>query len=245
MNRTKIALLSFAVTSWLFLFSAAPAQDAKASGPDETVAEVPELSQFHEVIYKIWHTAWPEKDVAMLVELLPEIRQGADTLAKAKLPGILRDKEPVWRENINQLLKIVADYSGAASPIDTAKLLDAAERLHGQYEKLVRVTRPALRELEDFHQVLYMIYHHYLPDKDEAKLASSVAELKQKMKVLGSATLPDRLRKKEPAFIAARATLAKSVDALDPSKAKGDFKAFSSQVERVHTDYQAVQGVFE
>ncbi len=245
MRRTGSAILLLSLIIALPRFSSAVSQEKKDTRPDETVAEVPELSQFHEVIFKIWHSAWPDKNIGMLVELLPDIRRDSDTLAKAQLPGILREKEGVWKQNIELLLSIVADYAGASSPVDSAKLLDAAERLHGQYEKLVRITRPPLEELEAFHQVLYMIYHHYLPGQDKLKLVSSVKELKEKMKVLNSATLPDRLKKNEQAFIAARAALAKSVKALDVSKLNNDFNKFESQVETVHSDYQTLQKLFE
>ena len=33
-----------------------------AQVPADAVAEVPELVSFHEVIFKIWHEAWPNKD---------------------------------------------------------------------------------------------------------------------------------------------------------------------------------------
>ena len=32
----------------------------------EVSATVPALTEFHKVIYKIWHTAWPNKDYDML-----------------------------------------------------------------------------------------------------------------------------------------------------------------------------------
>jgi hypothetical protein len=245
MTRIQRLYFSFALASCFLLAGAAAAQDKPGPGPDETVAEVPMLTQFHEVIYKLWHTAWPEKNVAMLIELLPEIREYSDTLAKAELPGILRDKQRVWDESIVRLQAIVTEYAGATSPLDSQKLLDAAEQLHGQYEALVRITRPVLREVEEFHQVLYMIYHHYLPAQDQVKLAASIDQLKEKMASLNKAALPERLKEKEKAFLSARTALAKSVKALDASTAKKNFKAFSKQVDAVHTNYLALQSAFE
>ena len=150
MTRARILVLSSSLAFCFLLVSSTYAQEKKDTQPGETVAEVPVLSQFHEVIYKLWHTAWPEKDVTMLAGLLPEIRQYADTLANVKLPGILREKQQMWNENIARLQAIVTEYAAATSPLDSQKLLDAAERLHGQYEALMRITRPALKELEEF-----------------------------------------------------------------------------------------------
>jgi hypothetical protein len=245
MTRTR-GLLFFSLLAFhLLAATAAVAQKPPAPQPDETVAEVPVLTQFHEVIYKLWHNAWPEKNLTMLADLLPEIREYSDTLARAELPGILRDKQKVWNENIARLQTIVREYAAATVPLDSQKLLDAAEQLHAQYEALVRVTRPVLKEVEEFHQVLYMIYHHYLPAKDQPKLASSVDQLKKKMVLLKNAVLPERLKAQEKAFIAARAKLAKSVGALDAATAKKDLKSFTKQVETVHADYLALQSAFE
>jgi hypothetical protein len=226
-------------------FAAGIAQDAKPPHSDETTAQVPILTEFHEVIFKVWHTAWPEKNTAMLVELLPEIRHYSDSIAKVQLPGILRDKEKVWKENTAKLQEIVTEYAKATSPIDSQKLLNAAEQLHAQFEKLVRITRPVLTEIEAFHQVLYMLYHHYLTDKDQEKIVSSVEELKEKMALLEKATLPERMKKKEAAFIEARTILSRSVNALDVSMVKDNPTEFAARVETMHSDYQAMEKVFE
>jgi hypothetical protein len=67
-----------------------------AQTQEEVKAEVPELKAFHSVIYKLWHNAWPEKDIAMMAELIPEIEKGVEKVQKAQLPGILREKKPHW-----------------------------------------------------------------------------------------------------------------------------------------------------
>ena len=54
-------------------------------------ARVPALSAFHEVVYPLWHDAWPKKDVDALVALSPKVNAGVEAIAKAELPGILRD----------------------------------------------------------------------------------------------------------------------------------------------------------
>jgi hypothetical protein len=35
----------------------------------EISSSIPELSDFHEVIYPIWHTAYPDKDIKMMKEM--------------------------------------------------------------------------------------------------------------------------------------------------------------------------------
>lgn len=242
---TRLQCIAVPLAIALAMVSPAISQHIAEMHENETTAQVPILSDFHDVIFKVWHTAWPEKNVAMLSELLPDIRHFSDSLSKVQLPGILRDKQKVWQENTVRLKEIVSMYAKASSPVDSQKLLDAAENLHSQYEALVRITRPVLKEMDAFHQVLYMLYHHYLPKENVEKLASSVVQLKEKMAFLGKATLPDRLKKREAAFNEARAALAASVQVLDGSMAKSNLKEFASKVEVMHADYQALEKVFE
>lgn len=236
------AVLALTISLPALAQEAKPEKDEHAG---EITATVPALTDFHEVIFTIWHTAWPEKNVALLAELAPEVRRQGDILAKAQLPGILRDKEDAWRAGIEELQTILTDYEQASSLVDSIRLLDAAERLHARFEGLVRVIRPPLKEVDAFHQVLYMVYHHYLPGRDEDKLAAAVKEMKEKITVLDEAKLPERQKKREPAFIAARAKLSNAVKAMDARLIESDFDVFVAAVEAVHTAYQELEHVFE
>ncbi len=238
MNRyLKFAALSFVLCAGGF--------SAYAQRPAEATASVPALDSFHEVIFKIWHEAWPNKNVAMLQQLLPEVEKGISEVASAQLPGILREKKALWEEGIRKLQIAGSDYRAAATAKNDTALLAAAETLHSRFEALMRATRPALGELDDFHAVLYMLYHHYLPAYDIANIKSSAADLKQKMTALNAAQLPARLKQKESEFQAARAKLSKSVDALESIIRSGNEKTIKDAVETVHSNYQALDRVFE
>lgn len=239
----SIALISVALCAW-----SARLQAQNTTPPDhaaEVKAQVPELRTFHTVIYEIWHGAWPKKDTAQLAALLPKVEAGVKSVAAAELPGILRDRKAAWNQNVAALQAIAADYKGAVEKKDQQKLLDAAEKLHSQYEKLVRVIRPALPELEDFHTVLYMLYHYYMPGDLLEQMKSSATALKEKMAVLDKAVLPERLKSKEPVFTTTRQNLSSSVDALAATAPSNDLKKIKSAVVKVHTDYQALEKVFE
>ena len=207
----------------------------------EAKAEVPALGDFHEVIYVIWHDAWPAKDYAKLRSLLPEIEKGTAALVSAPLPGILQHKQSVWNEGIQALKTTVDEYRTAVQAENNEALMSAAEKLHSNYERLVRVIRPPMKELEDFHSSLYMLYHHYLPAFDLEKIKSSSVELKFKMGVLQAAKLPDRLSAKKQAFDDARDDLAEAVAVLEAAAQSGDKAKVTQAVEDVHTRYEAAQ----
>jgi len=211
----------------------------------EATASVPELEAFHEVIFQIWHEAWPNKNTAMLQQLLPEVEKGISNVASAQLPGILREKRGVWEEGVKKLQGAGSEYKTAAAAKDETRLLAAAEILHSRYEALMRAIRPALKELDEFHAVLYMLYHHYLPGYEIEKIRSSAVELEQKMTALNGAKLPERLKQKDSEFQAARAKLSASVEVLESGVRSNDEKAIKAAIDEVHTSYQALNRVFE
>jgi hypothetical protein len=214
-------------------------------GTTETKAEVPALARFHTVIYKIWHTAWPDSNYAMLSAALPELHRHMEDLTSAKLPGILRDKEAAWQEALGKLRQIIVEYGSAVEAKDNPRLLNAAEKLHSQYEKLVRVVRPAMKELEEFHVVLYTLYHHQMAIYNPDSVKATVVELKKTMEILKGAKIPDRLQRKSSMFITARAQLSTSVDTLSSTVSSKDERRIRAAVNNVHANYQILEKVFD
>jgi DNA repair exonuclease SbcCD ATPase subunit len=218
---------------------------AYAQAPADAVAEVPALTSFHEVIFKIWHEAWPQKNTALLKDLLPEVEAGVSNVASAKLPGILREKRADWEKDVSDLEAALEAYKAAAEADAGPRLMDAAEELHGRFEALMRLIQPPLKELEDFHSSLYMLYHHYLPEYDIEKIRSSADELEAKMQSLRAARLPEQLQDKKAEFEKDLEALSDSLDAFAGSLKTRRREAIKEAVEKMHADYQKVRGIFE
>ncbi len=211
----------------------------------ETEGKVPELIEFHKVIYLIWHEAYPVKDYAALRNYLPEIFAYTQKLYKAKLPGILRDKEEKWKEGIAELKKAVNAYNGAVRNSDDQALLDAAELLHSRFEMLVRIIRPVTREVDQFHRVLYVVYHKYLPDKKYDRIKTASEELKLKAEAITTAELPGRLKPKSDQFNTAAIALHESSKELQKICETGDGNAIEKAVEDLHTAYRNLETIFD
>jgi len=211
----------------------------------DTSWEVPELWDFHEVIYQLWHEAWPEKDTKVLKSLVPEIEEGYKKLSDAKLPGILRDKADSWDSGIKHMGEIIGIYKEASEKEEVQPLLDAAEALHSQFEELVRLIRPVSKEVDLFHQELYKIYHYYMPDYDYEKIKVSVANLRDLADNLENAKLPGRLKDKKEDFQKAISDLRKKVESLAEVVAQGNDQAkIEKSIESMHTAYQDLEGVY-
>ena len=211
----------------------------------ETESAVPELSAFHEVIYPIWHTAYPEKDIAMLKSLVPQVNELAAKVFAAKLPGILREKQAKYDAGLAEFRKSVEAYNAAAKGADDKAMLDAAEALHAKYEALVRAIRPVLAEMDAFHKVLYVVYHKDLPDKKWDNIRAAAPDLKAKAEAVTQAKLSARLEPKKDAFNAAAAGLVEAASALAALGREADGAAVEAAVLKLHTSYQALEKIFD
>ena len=214
--------------------------------PDpDTESTVPELIDFHDIIYPIWHTAFPAKDYKALRSFLPEIEAGMARINAAVLPGILRDKKQGWESGLAEFNLAVDAYKKAAAGTDDQALLDAAELLHMRFEMQVRAIRPVAREVDAYHKVLYVVYHKYLPEKRYAEISSAAADMVAKAEAVTKATLSKRLETKTEAFQAAAALLLSETKALEAAGKAGLEKDILLLVEKVHSAYQALEKVFD
>lgn len=214
------------------------------SNPDAE-STVPELFAFHDVIYPIWHQAYPDKDYAALAGFVPDINAGAEKIYAAKLPGILRDKETAWKNGLDELRKAVAAYNLAVQEKNNEALLLAAETLHSRFEMLVRIIRPVLKQVDAFHKVLYVVYHTYLPNKQYDQIGAVSGDLTAKAEAIAAAKLPERLQDRTARFNTASKQLVKLTKSLAKACRKNDPHRIETAVEKMHSGYQAVEKVFE
>ncbi len=213
--------------------------------PDELRTSVPELKEFHSTIYDLWHNAWPNKDIEKLKELLPAVNEGYKKLTEVRLPGILRDKEAMWSKNLEDFSMIIKEYESAVMKDDAQAILDAAEKVHLQFEALVRTIKPVIPELDDFHKTLYVLYHYYLPEYNYDKIKVSVDTLLIKMDRLNKAELPKRLKVREKEFNKARKELSTSLKDLKKVLNTKNKEKIVEKIELMHSKYQSVEAVFD
>lgn len=210
----------------------------------ETESSIPELVAFHEVIYPIWHTAYPSKDAKALRGFADQVNALAQKVYAAELPGILRDKAETWKQGLAEFRQAVDAYIAAAKATDDQTLLGAAEALHAKYELLVRTMAPVTEEVDKFHRLLYIIYHKYLPDKKWAAIKSTAPELAGLAEPLGAATLPKRLEARADKYKAAAANLYQAAKELAAKCQGNETAAIEAAILKVHTKYQELEKVF-
>lgn len=236
----KAQLLFFLLVSFALIIKAEQIPD------DETQAKVQELYDFHKVIRTMWHDAWPEKDIALLKKLLPELESGVNNVTNAELPGILRDKKEKWDNETAQLVSYLHDYKSATVKNDEKALLNAAENLHMQFEKLVRLIRPVTKEIHAFHSELYKLYHYYYPEWDIEKIKSAVEKLVDLSLDIRNAEPPAKYGESPHKFSMKVSHLMDSVSILRRLLKNSEKKdEITEAIENMHNDYQELEHLFD
>jgi hypothetical protein len=218
---------------------------ALAGTPQDTATTVPALDAFHEVIMPMWHTAYPNKDYAALRGVAKDVEAGIAKIAAAKLPGMLREKEAAWAKGLANLTAAGSAYTKAASGGDKAALLAAAEKLHSAYEAQVQVIRPVVPEMDEFHKVLYVVQHTYVPARNWAAVCAASGDLQAKAESLAAATLSKRAAAQADEFKQASGALVADAKALVAACTGDQPAAIEKATDTLHSGYEALGKIFE
>jgi hypothetical protein len=214
----------------------------------EITSSVPALSDFHRIIYPMWHTAYPAKDMDALKGFVPQIKVSMEKINQAILPGILKDKEVKWKNQLHLLNGAAENYYHAAEGKNDDDLLAAAEKLHEQYEMMFRVVRPVLKEIDEYHQTLYIIYHKLYPDKKYMEIAELMDDLILRADAIVQVP-QDRLKKRlgdhTAKFDLASKELYIATVSLKETLQGADLNKKDMAVENMHTLYQQLVSVFQ
>ena len=211
----------------------------------EITSSVPELFEFHDVIYVIWHEAYPAKDIAALKSMVDKIKPYMEKINAASLPGILQDKKGKWDEGLKVLNASAENYYNAAAGNNDQKMLDAAEKLHADFEMMVRVIRPVAKEVDEYHKILYVIYHKYFPAKDYTAISGVIDDLIAKAEACVNAKLSKRLESKTDQYKTEAQKLVEKTKDLKNALQTNDPEKINKAVDVMHSQYQDVEKVFE
>jgi hypothetical protein len=247
-----LALCVFLSSSTVLAQQTPAAKPAPAKAPatkeiseQELSWAMPALGDLHKVIRPLWHDAYPAKDYAKIKSLLPQADTLVTAVDKAALPGILKDKQAVWDAAKGNLKNALAQLHAAAKADNQEEMLKQTEAFHAAFERCVRTIRPAVPELDVFHQELYKLYHYYTPQYDLEKIRTSAAAMTDKVAALKTAKLPDRLADREEKFRADVVKLEAAVTELNATVKKDAKKEITAAVEKVHTAYQETEKTFD
>ncbi|MFA5011903.1 MAG: hypothetical protein WC644_08080 [Ignavibacteria bacterium] len=234
-------ILLFAVLS--FITINAKAQNTIDS--TEITSSVPELYEFHDIIYVIWHEAYPSKDIAALKGMVEKIKPYMDKINSAKLPGIMQDKNDKWQEGLKVLNASVENYYKIAEGEDNQAILDAAEKLHADYEMMVRILRPVNKEIDSYHKDLYVIFHKFYPSKDYKSIEGMIDGMITKAEACINSKLPKRLEANTEEYQKLTKELVNKTIALKDALKTNDGTLIDKAIDEMHSKYQDVEKLFD
>jgi hypothetical protein len=206
---------------------------------------IPELKQMHESIYPMWHKGYPDKNYELLKSIYPDLESQFQILNKADFPAEYPDRKMRWQEDLEKMESNLQDYKKAIDEQNHENLLAAARAVHDTFEGLVRIINPPIPELDQFHKVLYYVYHDYLPEQSWQKLNESIDQFQEAMNNLNNAKLPDWMSDDKAEFDTRRQNLAQAVAELAALKNSDNTDKIAQAVENVHTAYVGIEGIFE
>jgi len=214
----------------------------------EISSSVPELSGFHKIIFPMWHKAYPVKDTATLKSFVPAIKENMAKMNAAKLPGILREKEGLWKSELVKFNVVAENYYKACAGNDIDAMLQAAEKFHSAYEGMNRVVKPFVKEMDAYHVTLYVIYHKLLPENKFEEVAAVMDQLIAEADAVTKYPqdkLTRRLKDNTPKYYTiskelydATVNVKEVIAGKDPVKSK-------AAIEKMHKIYQKLESVFE
>jgi hypothetical protein len=211
----------------------------------QATTKVPALDSLHESIYILWHNAYPNKDYALIKNIMPELSVSVSKLSQSALPDILHTKKTKWDNEIKNLQNNLSALQKAVKEDNKESMLKTVESLHSSYEKLVRVIRPALAELESFHEELYKLYHSYMPNNDIEKIKTIIPTMKTKIGLLKQAKLSQNLADRKSKFDESVARLDSSLNELENIIKTNSKEKIQSAVEKLHSDYQSIDTLLQ
>jgi hypothetical protein len=239
----------FLISAFIFIaFSSIPAFSQHQFDSTEITSSVPELVKFHDVIYLIWHEAYPAKNIDALKSYVPDIKTAMAKINDAKLPGILRDKEGKWKDGLVEFNKAAGDYYKAAESNNEQSMLDAAENLHSNFEMMVRTLKPVLKEIDEYHKVLYVIFHKLYPVKKYTDISNLMDDLISKADAITKAPeekLIKRIPNKVEDYNKAAKDLYESTIELKEILKSNDDSKIDKAVDNMHSKYQKLESVFD
>ena len=203
------------------------------------------IREFHEVLYPVWHDYFPKGDFQAIRDAIPEFKRTTKILTETELPQFYHNVKNDFDAKRENLALAVDKMESVAQTGNDQELAKAVEEMHTAFERMARVLSPRTRELEEFHLVLYPLWHQAMPDKDYQAIKAAVPSLGSKMNALMQAQLPQRFSDIEPQFLEKREALRLSVEDLASVCRQNKDDQIIDKLTVMHDAYRALDQVFE
>lgn len=203
------------------------------------------LKEFHEVLYPVWHSYLPKGDYQAIRKAVPAFKKSVEILMKAPLPDFYQHVKDDFESKRQNLVLSVEELDSVAQTGDDKKLENTVENMHSAFEQMARVLAPRIKEIEEFHLVLYPLWHYAMPQKDYPAIKTAIPSLESRMDALMKAQLPESSKNIESQFLEKREALKKTVEELAEVCHNNKDTEIIEKLTRMHEYYRNLDEVFE
>ncbi len=203
------------------------------------------LREFHEVLFPVWHEFLPNGDYESIRKAVPEFKKSIEIVKKAELPLYYQHVKDEFEKKRENLALSIEKLDSVAQTKDDKKLEEAVENMHSAFEQMARVLAPRMKEIGEFHLVLYPLWHDAMPNKDYQAIKSAIPSLESKMDALMKAEIPEDFKDVETQIIEKREALGKAVEDLAIVCRKNKDKEIIDKLTKMHESYRDLDEVFE
>lgn len=214
------------------------------------VIKVKILDDFANTMHELWHDGWVNKDFALIKNLYLKSEEFVKNMENSDVPAGLEDRKEKWGRGVKALRVAVNNMKMSIDEKNDKQLLDEVEKFHQIFELMVSMTKPYVKEVEDFHKSMAKMYHRNYPDFNLEEMKNDIKQMYIVLDALNKVKLPEYYAKKNKEFKKVVKELHQSVEDLDKyiknnkNLAKED-KDLKDKVEKLHTDFHTLSELFE
>jgi hypothetical protein len=203
------------------------------------------IREFHQVLYPVWHDYFLQGNFQAIRNAIPEFKKATKILTEAELPQFYHNIKDDFEAKRRNLASAVDKMESVAHTGDDKELAKAVEQMHTAFERMARVLAPRIRELEQFHLVLYPLWHQAMPKKDYQAIKAAIPSLEGKMEALMQARLSRRFTGIESQFVEKRQALRLSVENLAEVCRQNQDEKIIDKLSVMHDAYRELDQIFE
>lgn len=214
------------------------------------VVKVKMLDDFADTMHELWHEGWVNKDYAMIKNLYPKADEFITKMENSDVPAGLEDRKDKWGRGVKALRIAANNLKIALEENNEKQILDEVEKFHQIFEIMVSLTKPYVKEVEEFHKSMAKMYHRNYPDFNLEEMRNDIKQMYQVLDKLEKVKLPEYYSQKTKEFKKVVKELRNSVKDLEKYMNKNanlskDDKNLKDKVEKLHTDFHTLAELFD
>lgn len=220
--------------------------DSVSSAPDTADLLRTAMDDFHEVLAPLWQESYAEEDFKTIREKAPLLQQKIMALIRVPAPADLsQDEEKLhtFLAKRQELAFFVMEVNRAAKDGPDSTLASAFESMHWGYEELEKFFAVQIKELDQFHETLYFLWHRALPARDYQAIRKTAPVFTAEMDSLMKVPVPAGCKIEEEEFEKRKAALKDAVYGFAETCEKGSEDDIDAALKAVYGRFEELNSL--